>query len=574
MDKKIVLFDGAFGTYYYAKYGSEKACEEANVENPERVFNIHKEYIAAGADAVKTNTFGAANMLARGNDVFKIVSEGYKIAKKAAGEKVRVFADIGAINCEFPVAESEIYVKLTEQFLNLGADAFIFETMPDFYSLASALELIKNTNKSAVVAVSFAASHDGYTKKGCYFEKLAEQAQNNENVDILGLNCVCGPGHMAGLVKKLRGIEKPLLIMPNAGYPVSHFGRAEFSPNADYFAEKMLEIRDLGAEILGGCCGTTPMHIKKTAELILKNPQKKVKTANITVKEKTGVKTEEKKRSEKITAAELDPPKNADAAFVTAAANAVFEAGADIVTLTDSPLAKARADSVITAAKIQRETGASAMPHITCRDKNHIALKGAVLGGYFEGIRNILAITGDPVSEDRLSGMRGIFSFNSFGLISFIKTLNEQEFADDPITIWAALNINAPNFDKELKRAEKKLGFGAQRLVTQAVFSEKAKENLKKAKESLNAEILAGIMPVASYKNAVFLNNEVSGIELDEAFMKSLENETPESVRSLSISYCTKIMQSIKSCCDGYYIMTPLKRADMTVEIVKAARRL
>ncbi|MBQ7903334.1 MAG: methylenetetrahydrofolate reductase, partial [Oscillospiraceae bacterium] len=248
------------------------------------------------------------------------------------------------------------------------------------------------------------------------------------------------------------------------------------------------------------------------------------------------------------------------------------EAGVDIITVTDSPLARARADSIMVAAKIKREVGIEVMPHLSCRDKNRISLKGSLIGASFENLNNILAVTGDPIMQDIFSGKSGVFAFNSYGLISFINDLNVQTFPQTPFAVGAALNVNVNNFDKELERAKKKVEHGAKFFLTQPIYNDDAVQNFILAANTLSVPVLAGFMPPAGYKNAVFLHHEVSGITIDEDFIESLKDKTREEVVEISTDYCFNLAKKIAGCRGGFYLMTPMKRVDLTVRLSEKIR--
>lgn len=573
MKNIISFFDGAFGTYYFDLTKDFRPCELANIHSPSIVRDIHSSYINAGADALKTNTFSVNSTLFPDTAQQKlIIKTALQNAQAAAeGTAVKIFCDIGYINAEDEAAEDE-YLRLAQYFIKYGGENFIFETLAEFSPIVPAIKYIKKQLPKAIIAVSFAVSQDGYSKKGIYYKNLLNQAEILPEVDIIGLNCQCSPSHMRNLVKNLDGHTKPFLAMPNSSYPSSVDGRMTFTDNSDYFADKMQEIYSYGADIIGGCCGTTPQHIALAVQAV-KNAGK-IKSAP---DEKQPLVTAKNQAStvpficknKKIIAVEIDPPADSDMSFGISAAYKLKEAGADIITVADSPLARARADSIMAAAKIKREVGIEVMPHISCRDKNQISIKGSLIGANFENISNVLAVTGDPITQDIFSGHTGVFSFNSYGLISYIHQLNGQIFAQNPFSVGAALNVNATNFDKELMRAVKKAENGAVYFLTQPMYSDESVQNFIAAAMELKVPILAGLMPLASYKNAVFLNNEVSGISIDQGIVDSLKDKTREEIVEISTDFCMNIAQKVKDYCAGYYLMTPMKRVDLTVRLTE-----
>lgn len=568
-----LLFDGAFGTYYSKKYHSEQPCEFACIKYPERVLEIHQEYIEAGAMAIKTNTFAANTVSLKTNfsSVTEIVTQAWHLANQAtANKKVLVFADIGPIFTEDNSID-ELY-QIADIFLSLGAKYFLLETAQDdsVFQLAG---YIKQKLPDAFVITSFAVDQDSYTRKGIPLKKLMAESKN-WNMDAIGLNCMCGPSHLLQIVSEL-SLSKPLSVMPNSGYPLSVNGRTLFIDNETYFADKMVQMYQQGVKILGGCCGTTPNHIKAVAQH-LPNANVNYDIPRITIKEsiqKTASVinpfAEKLNGNQKVIAVELDPPFDTDYSHIQEAAPILKEAGADAITIADSPLARARANSFIMASKIQREVGIPTIPHFTCRDQNMIGLKSVLLGGNIENIHNVLVVTGDPVPADSHREIKGVFSTNSYHLIEYIQTLNQDIFQSNPYFIGGALNVNSKRFEFELKRAMKKQEMGVRFFLTQPIYSEDAIENLKLAKQTLNAKILAGFMPIVSYRNAVFLNNEVAGIDIPEKVVTQMEGKAPELVQKISLDYCMDLVCKIGHDCDGYYLMTPLKKYQMIVDLIK-----
>ena len=572
----ISFFDVAFGTYYFEKTKDYKPCELANIHSPWTVIDIHKSYISAGAQAIKTNTFSVNSMiftdLSQRKEIIRTAMA--NAAEAAEGTDVQIFCDIGYINSDKEDVSLE-YVYIANDFIKNGGVNFLFETLPEFSPVERAMAHIKEKNPDAVIVASFAVSQDGYSKKGIYYKKLLQQAADCPYVDIVGLNCQCSPSHMRNLIKNLDKLPKPLLAMPNSSYPSAFNGHMTFDDNSEYFADKMGEISAAGADIIGGCCGTTPRHIELAIKNVRRLNGKKDEKIQLIqpIKPKNTQFTIPVLCSEhKIIAVEIDPPSDSDMSFSISAGFKLKEAGVDIITVTDSPLARARADSIMVAAKIKREVGIETLPHLSCRDKNRISLKGSLIGASFENINNILAVTGDPIMQDIFSGKTGVFAFNSFGLISFINQLNSEVFRSSPFAVGAALNVNVANFDRELARAKKKQENGATYFLTQPMYSDEAVANFRRAAKEMTVPVLAGLMPPASYKNAVFLNNEVSGITIDDEFVKSLEHKSREEIVEISTDFCLDIAKKVSDVAGGYYLMTPLKRVDLTVRLTEKIR--
>ena len=567
--KDIIVFDGAFGTYILSKGARLDFPEQANIAEPGLVLEIHREYIASGVNAVKTNTFAANSGLGVDFSMLRrMIQSGFGLATQAAlNTGVRVFADIGPV---FHDGAADEYRQIADIFLGCGAENFLFETLNDAAGLQETIAHIRREAPKAVVIASFAVGQDGYTKSGEYYQTLLDAATAC-GADYVGLNCICGPSHMRDLIKRLPAGKYNLTAMPNAGYPSAVNGRTVYIDNPDYYAEKLLEIYSYGVKVIGGCCGTTPEHIRRFTEKVKTRKPRRAAGTGKEVPLKTGAKSGFDKAGA-IIALEIAAPVDTDVSYIWDAAQRVKDAGADFITVPDSPLGKTRANSFMVSSMIRREVGIQTIPHVCCRDKNQIAIKGDLIAASIEGISSVLVITGDPIAEIYRGSAKNVFGLNSFELIGFIKNLNGAIFSGRPYHICAALNTSAARFDLELERAGTKIAKGAECFFTQPIFTQKNMENLKKAKATLGCKILAGIMPPASYKNALFLNNEMPGIEIPEEVVRSLMGKSKREAKEISMAYAKGIVERIRGDCDGYYLMTPLKKIDFSIELIQTIR--
>jgi len=568
--KDMIIFDGAFGTYIKAKKPNLDFSETANITQPDLVLEIHKEYMISGINAIKTNTFAANSELYADFEMLKnIIKSGFSLANQAVkNTDVKVFADIGVIFNENAAQE---YKQIADIFIECGASNFLFETLGEVASLQKTISYIKHKLPNSLVITSFAVGQDGYTKSAEYYKTLLHEA-TTYGADYVGLNCICGPTHMLNLIKKLPDNKYNLIAMPNAGYPTVENGRTVYIDNPEYYSEKLFEIYSCGVKAIGGCCGTTPEHIKQFVEKTKTTQKpKKITEAGIKISKKAVTKNHFSKANTVI-ALELSAPVDLDVSYILGAAKEAKECGVDFITIPDSPLGKARANSLIISSMIQRVTGVETIPHLSCRDKNQIAIKGDLLATNIEGISNILVITGDPIADIYKADAKNVFGFNSFKLIAFIKSLNDRVFCDNPYNIFAALNTSAQNFDSELKRAEEKLEKGANAFFTQPIFKAKDVENLRRAKEVLGSKILAGIMPLAGYKNALYMNNEVPGVEIPDEIIQNFKDKSAEEAKEISLTYAKSMAEQAKEICSGYYIMTALKKSDFSIELIKYIR--
>ncbi len=581
LKNSYLLFDGAMGTYFASiSDNTILKCEAANVKAPRTVERIHNEYILAGARAIKTNTF-SANTISLNMDfasVKEVIRSGYEIAAETAkGKNVLVFADIGPMpEAEEKEADYE-YKRIIDVFLECGASCFLFETFGEYGQVLDCARYIKDIDKSIFILSQYAVSPDGYTRKGISMGEIFKNMEDSGYIDAYGLNCISGPKHIYENLKISGVKKKPLSAMPNAGYPSLVGERTVYNYNAGYFASVMADIYKLGVKILGGCCGTTPEHIALTKKaldesgLAKEEERQPSKTVYIIKKAYNGFR-QKLIEGRKAIAVELEPPFNADISKTISGTEELKKAGADIITIADNPLARARADSAIVSARIKRECAIDTLPHITCRDRNLNAIKSALLGLHIEGVRNILAVTGDPVPDAQRNDIKSIYNLNSKMLIGYIRDLNETVFKDDAFFIGAALNVNANKPDLEIKRAQDKIEKGAEFFLTQPVFSPEAIEALTKAKSMLKTRILAGIMPLVSYKNAVFIKNEIPDIPISDNIIAAFEGRSKEDAEKLGVKMALDTIAKISDYTDGYYIITPLNRIKAVSAIIKEIR--
>ena len=578
LQTRPLLFDGAMGTYYKAAPGVE--CEQANLTDPAGVLAVHREYLAAGADAVKTNTFSLPRLAAAHAPGWEQLAQaGWQLAVQAAEETdAAVFADLGPAPDTEAVPAGQVYTAVAKQFAALGARNFLFETLSSDAGLLDAVGAIKAEVPDAFVLVSFAVLPDGYTREGMYCKDLARRIQESGIVDAVGLNCVSAPGAMRTLAKQLGG-TLPLSVMPNAGYPVVTRTQVKYQGRPEYFARELGRLAAEGTvQILGGCCGTTPAHIAALrAELDSLPVVEKTAPAEefSTVKEQT-VENEDAflrklNAGEKVIAIELDSPRNADLTGYLEGAKKLQTAGADLLTIADCPIAQARMDSSLVACRVHRELGLCTLPHMTCRDRNLNATKALLLGLYAEGVREVLAITGDPIPTAERDEVKNVYQFNSRKLAQYIVSLaGEGREMPGPMTVFGALNLNARNFDVELRRAKEKLENGMSGFLTQPVLSAQAVENLKKSRETLGADakILAGIMPVVSQRNAIFMENEINGIHVEDWIIEKFAGLDRAQGEELGLAISLEMAKAALPYADGLYLMTPFNRVALMERLI------
>lgn len=575
---KPLLFDGGMGTYYKAAPGAD--CEMANLTDPEGVKKVHAEYLAAGAQAIKTNTFGLPRMAAAQTPGWEELAEaGWKLACDAAAEKdAAVFADLGPAPDTEAAPASSAYGLVVQQFAALGAKNFLFETLSSDVGIVEAVKALRVAVPDAFVMVSFAVLPDGYTREGLLFRDLLRRMEQSGVVDAVGLNCVSAPGAMKKLVQSLGETLLPLSVMPNAGYPVVTRARVLYQGKPEYFAREMGQIAAAGVRILGGCCGTTPAHIAALRAELDALPQQteaapaaKLSTGTAPAVEKDDAFLRKLNAGEKVIAIELDSPRVADLSGYLDGARRLQAAGADLLTIADCPIAQARMDSSLVACRVHRELGMCALPHMTCRDRNLNATKALLLGLYAEGVREVLAITGDPIPTAERDEVKNVYQFNSRKLAQYIVSLaGEGREMPSAMTVLGALNLNARNFEVELRRAVEKLENGMSGFLTQPVLSAQAVENLRKARQTLGerAKILVGIMPVVSQRNAIFMENEINGIHVEEDIIQRFAGLDREQGEALGLEVSMQMAREALPYADGFYLMTPFNRVALMERLI------
>ncbi len=576
--RKPLLFDGGMGTYYKAKPGTE--CEQGNLLDPAGVRKVHREYLAAGAEAIKTNTFGLPRMAAARQPDWQVLARaGWKLAAEAAVETgAAVFADLGPAPDTEAAPAGSIYTAVARCFVEQGAKNFLFETLSSDAGVLEAVQAVKAQVPDAFVLVSFAVLPDGYTREGMYSKDLVRRMTESGIVDAVGFNCVSAPGAMRTLVQQLGSTALPLSVMPNAGYPVVTRTQVKYQGKPEYFAKELARIAAEGVRILGGCCGTTPAHIAALRAALDSLPavEKAAPAVQVSTPEAPTVEKDDEflrklNAGKKVIAIELDSPKDADLTNYLAGAKRLQAAGADLLTIADCPIARARMDSSLVACRVHRELGLCTLPHMTCRDRNLNATKALLLGLYAEGVREVLAITGDPIPTAERDEVKNVYQFNSRKLAQYIVSLaGEGREMPSPITVFGALNLNARNFEVELRRAGEKLENGMSGFLTQPVLSEQAVENLRRTRETLGerAKILAGIMPVVSQRNAIFMENEVNGIHVAEDIIEAFAGLDREQGEALGLEISLKMAREALPYADGFYLMTPFNRVALMERLI------
>lgn len=585
LKKSKLIADGSFGTYYSQKYKTVDIPEYANITASQRISEIHTEYINSGARLIRTNTF-ASNTYSLDCSIEQVkenIKAAYKIAKEAveqSGKEIFIAGNIGPVPAVFQPdfeAVEEEYYQIAKTFIDEGADILCFETFTQSEHIMPAIKRIKEECNPFII-VQFCVNQYGYSEAGESAERLVSETAFSKCVDAVGLNCGVGPAHMQQILSRINLNNNCFVTaMPNAGYPLLVRNRVKYADNPIYFASKVNDMALLGADIIGGCCGTTPDYIREVAKTVDLTPTvKSDETFANNENEKPVIKksffrnADGTIKDKKLIAVELAPPFGADDKKLLEAAHMLKGLGVDVLTFPDSPSGRTRIDSVLMAQKVKNVTGFEVMPHICCRDKNAIAMRSTFLGASINDINNFLIITGDPIPVMARQVVKSVFNFDSVGLMRIADEMNSEALKDSPLTYGGAINQSRRRIESEIKRVQKKMEAGAEFFLTQPVFTAEDAERLRRVKEETGARILCGIMPLVSRKNALFMKNEISGVNVtDEVIERYPENADREDGENVGVELAKEMITATRDFADGYYFSFPFNRTYLLKRIIE-----
>jgi len=543
MRESPLIFDGAMGTMLYERGVFLNSCfDELSLSNPKMVRQIHQEYMDAGAEVIETNTFGANRIALRGyglgDKVEAINRAGVRIAREVAGDSLYVAGAVGpCIRADQILQEGhaeEVAEAFSEQIGALadeGVDLVVLETFTRLSEARLAAQAARQ--RGLPVLASFVLNDRGETALGTRAEAIAEALSAEESVDAVGINCGTGPaGVFDALPAVLSATTKPVVVMPNAGFPRDVGGRMIYLTSPEYFTEYAKKYIELGVRGVGGCCGTTPAHIRMAARAIktLSGVKLHIEVRPVAREEirVEVIPTREKSRlarklcdGEKVTSVEIVPPRSSDMSEMLAKVRRCAEAGVDAINIPDGPRASARVSPMISALTLLREVGIEPILHYCCRDRNLIGMQSDLLGGYSAGLVNFLIITGDPPKLGDYPDATGVFDVDAIGLTRVASNLNRgYDIGGNPIApptgilIGVGANPCAVEMEREIDRYFRKIDAGAEFAITQPVFDVEALFRFldRVEKHFRRIPVIAGVWPLASFKNAEFMNNEVPGV--------------------------------------------------------------
>ncbi|BBK29299.1 bifunctional homocysteine S-methyltransferase/methylenetetrahydrofolate reductase [Staphylococcus arlettae] len=593
----ILIADGAMGTILYSE-GLDTCPEAYNLSHPEKVEHIHRSYIDAGADIIQTNTCGAnfEKLKAYGleHKVKDIHQAAVKIAQQAANDDTYILGTVGGFRGvrqeDLSLSAIQYHTGIqVDTLVEAGVDGLLFETYYDLEELTNIIQATRRKYDIPIVA-QLTASNTNYLRDGSEINSALQQLKAS-GADVVGLNCHHGPHHMQ---QSFSHIELPddgyLSCYPNASLLDIDNSEFKYSDNAEYFGSVAQKLINEGVRLIGGCCGTTPEHIKfiKSSIKDLKPvthkdiiPITKHQTKTTTTSSKVNLTTKVKQRPTIIV--ELDTPKHLDTSLFFRNIKKLDDADIDAVTLADNSLATVRISNIAAASLIKQNYNIEPLVHITCRDRNLIGLQSHLLGLSLIGVDEILTITGDPSKIGNLPGAMNVFDVNSKGLTEIAQRFNQGINTDGDalkqatnFNIAGAFDPNVRKLDGAIRRLEKKIDSGMNYFITQPVYSKEKIKAVYEATKHLNVPFFIGIMPITSYNNALFLHNEVPGIKLSEEILTQFEavKNDKEKTRELSISICKELIDTVHEYFNGLYLITPFQRVDFSLELAAYSKTI
>lgn len=598
-----ILCDGAMGTLLYQRgIPYERCFDEVSLSKPDVVSQIHRDYIAAGAEVIETNTFGANRfrLATHGLEdrVVKVNRAGVKVARDAreiSGKPVFVAGSIGPVGQPLtpvgritPQQAFDAFKEQAEGLLEGGVDLFIVETFSDLTEITQAVKAVRSVCDLPIVAqMSF--TEEGATLAGQSPEAVA-QALEALGVDMLGTNCSVGPQALLDVLLAMRRTTKrPLSIQPNAGLPRLVEGRWFYYTSPTYFAEYAQKFLEAGATLVGGCCGTTPEHIHAMAQILKRfratatevHPAPEAPRVQVVEKPEPLPAFEASHFAQKlgkkfVVSVELDPPRGINPEKLLKGAELMEKHGVDAINIGDSPMARVRMSCIAIGVLIQKRVkNIDIILHWTTRDRNLMGLQSDLIGAHALGIRNILAITGDPPTIGDYPHATGVYDVDSIGLIQVIARLNTGvDWAGNSIgsptalTIGCGVNPTAEDMAKEVERYKKKIEGGAQFAFTQPLYELSILEEFLDRTHDCRIPVLLGLLPLQSTRHTEFLHNEVPGITIPADIRKRMA-EAGHNGAQEGIAMCRDLLEKAKDMVSGAYLMPSFGRYETVLEVVK-----
>jgi methionine synthase I (cobalamin-dependent)/5,10-methylenetetrahydrofolate reductase len=598
---EVIVFDGGVGTYLYEKGVYINTCfDELNITNPDLVGEVHRDYVNAGADVIETNTFGANRfkLAPHGLEtkVYEINKRGAEIAKKIAGTTTFVAGSMGPLGVQIePIGKlsfdeaKDVFKEQAKGLLDGGVDLIVLETFSLVNELIQAIRATRELNPSIPIMAQVTVNDDGTLLSGATLESFVADVTPC-NVDVIGLNCSVGPKAMLEALEHLKPLTKiPVSVQPNAGIPQNVGGRNIYMTSPEYIAEYAKRFILTGASVVGGCCGTNPEHIKAIRRAVhALQPAKRMDRSSgelhVVAPEAVNVvlQTEKSRISNKlakgqfVTLVELVSPKGVSPATQVQKARKLHTFGIDGINIPDGPRASARMSALALAAILQRDVGIETVLHFACRDRNVIGMQSDLLGAWALGLRNVLAITGDPPKLGNYPNATAVFDVDAIGLTNLINRLNHGlDLAGNPIgeptgfSIGVGVNPGAINLDEELRRLDWKIEAGAEYMITQPVFDLRILERFMTRIKHVRIPLVCGIWPLVSFRNAEFMNNEVPGASVPSDILERMrKTTTKEEGFQEGVAIAKETYDRVKTDVAGIQVSAPMGRIEGIVAIL------
>jgi methionine synthase I (cobalamin-dependent)/5,10-methylenetetrahydrofolate reductase len=600
INEKVLLFDGGNGTEFYNRGIFINRCfDELNLSNPSLVKQVHEDYKKAGADIIETNTFGANRFKLKTyqlvDKLYEINYQGAKIAREVADGDILVAGAIGPLNVQIeplgPISREEAREYFREQaqpLIDGSVDLFILETFILSAEIIEAVKAIREICDLPIIA-QMTIKEDTTSLTGAKPEIMVKKLEA-AGADVIGANCSVGPQVMLNWLEQVRTHTRlPISVMPNAGKPRSIEGRNIYLASPEYLGEYAKHYIQAGANIIGGCCGTGPDHIKRMRNAInaLKPGTRKNNFEFVEVKTPHDVKvvsSEEKSRLSRrlqsghfVTFVELLAPHGVSAKNEIEKAREMFYFGIDVINIPDGPRASARMSALSLAVQIQKEVGIETVLHYVCRDRNVIGIQSDLLGAYALGLKNILAITGDPPKLGNYPDATAVFDVDAIGLVNIINRLNHGlDIAGNPIgrptAFFTGVGVNpgAVDLKHELSRLDWKIDAGAEYFITQPVFDLDIFESFLDKIQHLKVPVIAGLWPLVSLRNAVFMNNEIPGCHVPDHIMERLSKYEGSKEDSLKegVDIAKETLEKMMPLINGLQISAPFGRVQSVIDVL------
>ena len=600
-DSHVYLFDGAMGTMLYSKGVFINKCyDELNLQNPELVLDVHRSYVKAGAEIIETNTYGANRIKLRGFGLDELTRDinarAAELARRAAGDSIYVAGAMGPLGIRIepygPTSLEEVRAVFAEQasaLLEGDVDVFTLETFSNIAEIEQAIRAIRDICSVPIIA-QMTIGTDRQTLFGDSVTTVARRLEA-AGADVVGLNCSVGPDVMLDAVEEMAAATgRKISCQPNAGQPREVHGRQMYMASPEYMSKYARRLIHKGVKFIGGCCGTTPEHVKQMADAVRPlSPRRQlvVLESGRENAEANGIQPVPiEKRShwgakiaagDFVTTIEITPPKGPDAEAMLAGVEKIRDAGIDGVNVPDGPRAQNRMGAIAVAVLIQQRVGIEAILHYCCRDRNLLGMHSDLLGCAALGLHNLLLITGDPPKMGPYPDATAVFDIDSIGLTNMVRLMNHGlDLGGNPFgrptefTVGVGVNPGHLDLEYELSRFEWKIKAGAEYAITQPVFDAEQLEYFLGRVKGHNVPIVAGIWPLLSYRNALFMNNEVPGVSVPEPVLERMrvasEKSKEHGLRE-GVAIARETLERVRSQVAGVQVSAPLGRIDLAIEV-------